>query len=134
MGGTKWWAFALAFVTTLFTSIAQVMYKFGSKQLSWPISSILTNVPFMLGWVLYGIGALVMIAALKGGEVTVLYPVVASSYVWVLLLSKYYFGESINGWKIFGIIVIILGIGLISWGSRDQSKEQASSTEAQRGN
>ena len=117
MGETTWWAFALAFATTLFTSAAQILYKFGSQKLSFSAAGIFTNLPFISGWILYGLGALVMIAALKGGEVTVLYPVVASSYIWVLLLSNHYFGEAINAWKIAGIFVIIAGIAFISWGS-----------------
>lgn len=116
---TRWWAFALALVTTLFTSAAQILYKFGAESLSWSVQGTVMNVPLMAGYALYGLGAVVMIAALKGGEVTVLYPLVASSYIWVLLLSNHYFGEVINAWKLMGIAVIVLGIGCISWGSQE---------------
>lgn len=117
--GTSWKAFVLAFFTTLFTSTAQILYKIGAPSLSLTVKGTLLNPPFMIAWVLYGLGALVMIAALKGGEVTVLYPVVASSYIWVLVLSNRLFGEAINGWKIAGIVIIIAGIACISWGSRE---------------
>jgi len=119
MSNTRWWAFGLAFLTTVFTSTAQILYKLGAPSLTLSWEGTIFNPPFMIAWVLYGLGALVMIAALKGGEVTVLYPVVASSYIWVLILSNRLFGEAINSWKIAGIFIIIFGIACISWGSRE---------------
>jgi drug/metabolite transporter (DMT)-like permease len=42
----------------------------------------------------------------------------------VALLSAYFFGDSINGWKTGGIALIILGVGLLGRASR-QDIEQA---------
>jgi len=114
MSATKNWAIGLIVLTTALTSIAQVLYKKGVSSPAW-------SIPFLtfiiIGMCLYAIGAVMMIIAFKGGEVTVLYPIFASSYVWVILLSNYFFQESITLFKIIGVAIIIIGITFISFGS-----------------
>ena len=60
-----------------------------------------------------------MIYAFKHGDVTVLYPIVALSYIWVSLLAANFFGEVINAYKWTGVIFIILGIVLVGIGGKD---------------
>ena len=115
---TKTWAIGLVFMATLVTSLAQILYKLGADRLSWDIFSLLTNVPLFLGVLLYFVAAFIILIALRNGELSVLYPVVATSYVWVSLLSSHFFGEAINTYKWIGIIVIMVGVTLIGLGSR----------------
>jgi undecaprenyl phosphate-alpha-L-ara4N flippase subunit ArnE len=61
-----------------------------------------------------------MITAFKGGDVSVLYPIVATSYIWVSLLSMYFFNENLNLFRWVGISVILTGIIFISIGSRER--------------
>ena len=125
---TKNWAIGLMILTTVFTSIAQVFYKLGANKLEFNIMSIITNLPLITGMVLYLIGAVLMITAFKGGEVSVLYPIIATSYIWVSLLSIYFFNESLNLFRWIGIFIIIAGIISISLGSKE--KETIEYTEA----
>ena len=99
-------------ICTLFTSTAQVFYKIGSAKL--PV--IFTNYPLLLGLLLYALGAVVFVIALKFGEVTILYPIIATSYIWVALLSWRIFGDVLNLYKSIGIIAIFVGITVISIG------------------
>lgn len=101
-------------VCTLFTSIAQIFYKFGAMKL--PV--IFTNYHLFIGLFLYGFGAVIFVTALKFGEVTVLYPVIATSYVWVSMLSWIIFSEIINIYKWLGIAFIVAGIMTIALGSK----------------
>jgi undecaprenyl phosphate-alpha-L-ara4N flippase subunit ArnE len=117
---TKLWAIGLMVLCTAFTSFAQVFYKMGADKLVFSFMEIITNVPLITGMVLYGLGAIIMIVAFKGGEVSVLYPIVATSYIWVSLLSVYFFNESLNLFKAIGIFVIISGVVLISIGSKEK--------------
>lgn len=117
---TKFWAIALMVICTIFTSSAQILYKFGSNKLSFDVLSIITNWQLILGIILYGLGAVLVIIALKGGEVTVLYPIITSSYIWVSLASIYFFNENINIYKWIGIFLIISGILTITFGSKDK--------------
>ena len=117
---TKTWAIALMVLCTAFTSAAQVFYKFGADKLEFNLLSLITNLPLIMGMVLYVLGAVIMITAFKGGEVSVLYPIVATSYMWVSLLSIYFFNENLNIFRWIGIFAIISGIILISISSREK--------------
>ena len=99
---------------TVFTSAAQVLYKIGASMLP----EIFTNLHLIAGLALYGIGALLLVTAFRFGEVTLLYPIIATSYIWVSILSFFLFSENIGIFRWVGISLIIFGIILISSGSR----------------
>lgn len=120
MSKTKPWAIALMIICTLFTSSAQILYKMGVNRLSFNIISIITNWQIILGITLYGMGAVLVIIALKGGEVTVLYPIITSSYIWVTIASSYFLKEIINLSRWIGIFLIMLGILMIVFGTKDK--------------
>jgi drug/metabolite transporter (DMT)-like permease len=42
-----------------------------------------------------------------------LYPIIALTYVWVNLLSMYFFNEHMNVWKALGIALVIGGVALL---------------------
>ena len=117
---TKTWAIALMVLCTAFTSAAQVFYKFGADKLEFNLLSLITNLPLIMGMVLYVLGAVIMITAFKGGEVSVLYPIIATSYIWVSLMSIYFFNEKLGLLRWLGIFTIIMGIILIGIGSREK--------------
>ena len=116
---TKLWSILLVLFTTLLTSSAQLLYKFGSKTLTFNIVGILTNYYLLAGVVLYAIGGTLIILSFRGGEVSVLYPIIATSYIWVSFLSVFFLGESMNYFKWVGISSIIMGIISIGYGSND---------------
>jgi drug/metabolite transporter (DMT)-like permease len=105
---------------TLLAAAAQVLFKFGTNRLLGHTSlvAIITDVPLIGGLVLYGLGAAMMILALRHGELSVLYPLISLSYVWVAILSVVIFGESMNPYKIGGICVIMAGVGVMGMGSQ----------------
>lgn len=106
-------------VFTLLSAAAQVLLKFGSVELKLHPSllGVLTNFPLIGGMALYGIGAALMVLALRHGELSVLYPLISLSYVWVAILSVLVFGEVMNPYKISGICVIMAGVGVLGLGS-----------------
>ena len=116
---TKLWAALLVLFTTLLTSSAQILWKIGSATLSFDIVKILTNYYLIGGVLLYVVGGILIIIAFRGGEVSVLYPIIATSYVWVSLLSVKFLGEQMNAFKWIGVAGIIMGIVLIGYGSKD---------------
>ena len=103
---------------TIFTSFAQVFYKKGADVLEFSLIGILKDYYLFIGIILYIIGAIIMIYAFKKGEVTVLYPIITLSYIWVSLLSVYFFGEIMNFYKWIGVFIIVIGISLIGIGSK----------------
>ena len=115
---TKPFAILLVLITTIFTSTAQVFWKFGADRLVLTLMGIITNYHIWIGFFFYGIAAIILIFSLKHGELSVLYPVVATSYIWVSLLAVRFFGESITPLKWVGIASILFGISLIGFGSQ----------------
>ena len=118
MSSTQPWAIALVIGMTALTAVGQLLFKIGANNLSGNISSLLLNWHLILGLSIYALAALFLLVAFRGGELSVLYPLVATSYVWVSLLSMYVLGEAMNGLKWAGIVFIIVGVSSIGRGSR----------------
>lgn len=122
---TKLWAMGIILFSTFLTSTAQLFYKFAVEKLSFNILSIITNVNLLVGMALYIVGGILLIISFRGGEVSVLYPIYATSYIWVSFLSIYFLGEAMNIFKGLGVFVIIAGIVLIGYGSKKADVESA---------
>jgi len=121
---TKGWAIFAIVMCTLLTSSAQVFYKKGTNILEFNLHSIITNYYLLIGLVIYAIASIVMILAFKGGDVNVIYPIVSLSYIWVSLLSMYFFNEKMGLFKWIGIAFIILGVVTISYTAKRVSKKK----------
>ena len=116
---TKHWASLLVLFTTFLTSSPQILWKKGSTILTFNFLSIITNYYIIIGILLYAVGGTLLIISFRGGEVSVLYPIIATSYIWVSFLSLYFLNESMNFLKWIGVASIIIGIALIGFGSKD---------------
>lgn len=112
---THLWAIIVILLCTVFTSVAQLFYKLASQRLP----QIFTNWPLFAGAVCYILAAGLMMLAFKGGEVSVLYPLIATSYIWVTLISVFVFGETIGAFKIAGLALIFVGIVSIALASKN---------------
>ena len=95
---------------TLLTTGAQLLYKPGmdmlvlSPLLSLPFR-ILTNWLLVGGLSLYVLGAFLMIHSFRGGEVSTLYPIFSTSYVWFSFLGKLL--ESLPDRKLGGFLSLL---------------------------
>jgi drug/metabolite transporter (DMT)-like permease len=115
---TKTFAIIMMILCTILTSFAQVFYKKASGSLSFNLLELIINYNLIIGLIMYAVAAVIMIIAFKFGEVTVLYPIVTLSYVWVSLLSVYFFNEVMTFYKWLGVLVIIIGIIFIAFGGK----------------
>ncbi len=79
---------------------------------------MLTNVALLAGLSFYGMSTVLLVLALKDGELSLLYPVIALTYVWVTLLSLLLFHDRINPVKFAGIAIIVLGVGVMGRGQK----------------
>lgn len=109
----------LILLFTFLAATAQVLWKYGTVRLGdHPTLTILiTDVPLIAGLAIYGLGAILMIIALKHGELSVLYPLISLSYVWVAILSVLLFHESMPVAKIAGICIIMAGVATLGRGA-----------------
>lgn len=112
-------AILLILITTFLTSAAQILFKTTANDLVFDIVKIITNYNLLIGLLLYLIGGILVIISFRYGEITILYPILATSYVWVNLLSNYFFEEQINVFKWTGIAAIIIGVSLLGFGKKN---------------
>lgn len=110
---TELWAIGLVILSTIIGAAGPIMMKVGVRDMKMSLFNIIKNPRIIFGACMMVFSAGVYIMALKGGELSVLYPYASLSYLWVTLISKFYLKEEINTPKIAGIALIILGIVLI---------------------
>jgi multidrug transporter EmrE-like cation transporter len=114
---------ALVFLCTLLGAAAQILMKTGSQATSaaGPVGlviAIFSNLNLFIGYSLYGLSTAVLIVALKYGELSILYPVIALTYVWVTGLSVSFYNETLNVWKVLGLTTIVMGVGILGKGMK----------------
>jgi multidrug transporter EmrE-like cation transporter len=105
---------ALVFCCTIFGAAGQILIKSGANTLASPSPlAMVTNLPLMAGYSLYGISAALLVLALRDGELSILYPVISLTYVWVTFLSLVFFRETLNVFKLVGVAVIVAGVAIL---------------------
>ncbi|MAE42182.1 multidrug transporter [Candidatus Woesearchaeota archaeon] len=114
---TELWAIGLVISATFVGAFGPILLKKASSKKLSKISSLIRNYHLMGGVSLYGLGTLLFIPALKGGDLSILYPFVSLTYIWVSLLSVKFLGEKMSMMKWWGIGLIILGVSFIGVGS-----------------
>jgi uncharacterized membrane protein len=112
---TELWAVGLVIFASLIGAMGPILLKKGSANFSLNPIKLLKNYTLIGGLVLYGLATILFVPALKGGNLSVLYPLVSLSYVWTCLLSIKMLGEKMSTLKWLGIILIIVGVGFIGF-------------------
>lgn len=85
-------------------------------QYLWKLSDAHNLMFALFGFMLYGLGAALMIVAFKFGSFSVLHPVQSLSYVFALLIGFFLLGESIGPAKVIGLALVMLGVVMIGVG------------------
>ena len=108
----------LVFACTILGAAAQLLMKVGMAHFNPQPLALLTNVPLIAGYALYGVNTLMLVLALRDGELSMLYPIIALTYVWVTLLSYTLLSEKPNVFKNTGITTIVAGVIVLGRGGR----------------
>ncbi len=116
-------AIGLVTVGTLLNAAAHLLMKSGTSGASPdnPLALlfyIFQNPKLFAGYSLYGLFTVVLTVALKYGELSILYPLIAVGYVWVTILSIVLYQETVNPWKIAGLVTVVAGVAIIGRASR----------------
>ncbi|MDE7310779.1 MAG: EamA family transporter [Eubacterium sp.] len=98
----------------LFMIVAAVFACVG--QLLWKLSVTNGMLYLLLGFGLYGLGALLMLIAYRYGSVSVLQPMLSTNYVLSAVLGFFVLKEAITPLKVAGIVIITSGVVLIGGG------------------
>ena len=116
-------AFLIVFSCTFLGALAQLLMKLGTAHMGSRVT--LTDVvhhpalfvtfwKLFLGYCLLGIQTVLMALALKGQELSKLYPIIALTYVWVIILSLLFLpGEHMNFFRSIGIAFIVGGVSVL---------------------
>lgn len=118
--GTAASSIALVLACSLLDGAAQIFLKWGANNVAgWRLQSLLSNPGLLAGYGLYGVSGLLFILALRWGELSVLYPFLGATYLWVTLCSPWFFpAESISIAKVVGAALIAVGVSLIGWSAK----------------
>ncbi len=108
----------LVFSCTILGAAAQLLIKNGMDHLVLAPFAVLTNISLIAGYGLYGLNTIMLVLALRDGELSQLYPIIAMTYVWVTLLSYTLLREHPNWYKNIGIATIVIGVAVIGRGSK----------------
>lgn len=116
----------LVILCTIIGALAQLLIKAGANTLPSHLAfdlpsllAIVTNTKVIAGYTLYGINTALLVLALRHAELSVLYPIIALTYVWVSLLSVFVLREHMNVFKVAGIALIVVGVAAIGRESRN---------------
>lgn len=93
---------------------AQIMLKKAMPLQLNPIS-LLTNGFLISGVALYGIAFIGYLAVLRYAPVSQLYPIIATSYVFVVIIASIVLSEPMTISKLIGSVLVVGGVALISF-------------------
>lgn len=110
---TPLWTIVLILITAFLAAVGQLYFKWGAASISVSLWSWLLNWQLVIGVALHGVGFVLLVIALKHGNLSILYPVLATSYIWVALLSIRFLGEPFSMFQWVGLTLVLGGISLI---------------------
>ena len=104
----------LFLIASLFGALGQYLYKSGAQSVEGGFVGYLTNWKILSGVVCYiAVMVLFVVAYKKGGQLSVLYPVYATTFVWGALIAMIAYGEPIKPIIIGGMALLFLGMYLM---------------------
>lgn len=123
MTSRSWKSIALVFCCTLIQAAAQMLIKTGANHIQHrslfdTLIGILTTLPLFAGYSMYGVSMILLVLALRDGELSQLYPVISLTYVWVCFLSVFVLHEPVNVFKVAGILLIVFGVAVLGKGGK----------------
>jgi multidrug transporter EmrE-like cation transporter len=106
----------LYLVAALVGALGQYMYKLGAQELRLgDAASVATNWRLLVGVICYVTVMALFVAALRlGGQLTVLYPIYATTFIWGALIGVYLLGESLHPLNVLGILLMVAGVALVA--------------------
>ncbi|MFQ5656749.1 MAG: EamA family transporter [Candidatus Methylomirabilales bacterium] len=110
---TPVWTIVFVLVAAFLAAVGQLYFKWGAASVSVDLWSWLINWHLIVGLALHGVGFILLVTALKYGNLSILYPILATSYIWVALLSIRFLGEPFTMSQWVGVTLILGGISPI---------------------
>jgi len=109
-----WKILLLTALAAFIGSIGQLEFKRGADNLQFDIKLLLTNYHLIIAIAVYCVSTVLYVYALNKEQLSILYPIVATSYIWTLLFSKIFLKEPVGLTSWAGVFLILLGVTLIA--------------------
>ena len=101
-------------VASLLGALGQYLYKSGAEASGAGLSSYVANPRLLAGLACYLAVMVLFVAAFKrGGSLTVLYPVYATTFVWAALIALLAYGTPIRAVNVLGMALLVGGMYLM---------------------
>ncbi len=111
---TPWISILYFLLAALFRALGQFLYKSGADATNDSLASYLLNARLWGGVICYVAVMMLFVAAFKrGGALSVLYPVYATTFIWAAILGRLAYQTPIKQVHVTGMIVLILGMYLM---------------------
>lgn len=94
--------------------IASILTATG--QMFWKLSHGSNITLIFIGFVCYGLGAVLMIIAFRFGSLSVIHPMLSFGYIFALIFGSIFLKETISVIQMLGIFTIMAGVALIGGG------------------
>lgn len=95
-------------------ALGQYLYKEGAVHASGSLLSYVANPRIIGGVICYTAVMLLFVAAFrKGGSLTVLYPLYASTFIWAAVIGLLAYGTPIRALNVAGMGLIVVGMYLM---------------------
>lgn len=101
-------------LAALLGAVGQYLYKSGADAASGSISSYVLNARLLGGVACYVAVMVLFIAAFKrGGAMSVLYPIYASTFIFAAVIAHFAYSEPIKAVNVAGMAVLVFGMYLM---------------------
>lgn len=107
----------LVLTASVIGSFGAVFLKKGSTNVAGHSITSFINPSLALGVALYLASSVFYGFGIKGGQLSVLYPMISLGSIWTLVWSRLFFGEAITREKLFGLGLILIGVTFVGLGS-----------------
>jgi len=109
-----WRIVLLTALSAFIGSIGQLEFKRGADNLQFDIKLLLTNYHLIIAIAVYCVSTVLYVYALNKENLSILYPIVATSYIWTLMFSKIFLKEQVGLTSWAGVFFILVGVTLIA--------------------
>ncbi len=116
MSTQLFYSMLLVFAASVVGSFGAVFLKKGAALLDGSLLSFL-NSRLILGVALFLGSSVFYVLGIRGGDLSVLYPMVSLGYIWTLLWSRLFFHETFTRQKFIGLGLVLLGVIFVGLGS-----------------
>ena len=110
------------FITSIKTNLKGIIFVIFASicttvgQLLWKFSNGIKIEFIVCGFIIYFLGAILIIIAFKYGSLSVIHPFMSIGYIFAMVLGKVFLNENLYFKQYFSIALIITGIMLIGGG------------------